>query len=157
MQSADIVHRFYADYRKRDIDAAVALVADDVNFDWKVGADHIKEYTGSVVGKQAFHDRLKALAAEFDYVGIDVVDVVASEDRAAVQLSLTMRHRKSQREFVMPVADFWTFRDGKAVEFAEYYDTALAQSILAGAAAEAAPMVMTGEQHAEYDEVLRRD
>ena len=31
----------------------------------------------------------------------------------------------------MPTAGFWTFRDGKVVEYAEYYDTALAQSILA--------------------------
>lgn len=138
MQSADIVRNFYAYYLKRDIEAVVALVADNVNFDWKVGADHAKEYTGLVAGKQAFHDRLNALDAEFDYVDIDIVDIVASEDRAAVQLRLTMRHKKSQREFVMPTAGFWTFRDGKVVEYAEYYDTALAQSILAGAAAQAA-------------------
>lgn len=136
MQSEDIVRTFYTDHLKRDIDAVVALVADDVNFDWKTGADHIQEYTGLVAGKQAFHDRLKALDAEFDYVDIDIVDIVSSEDRAAVQLRLTLRHRKSQRQFVMPAADFWTIRDGKVVEFAEYYDTSLAQSILAGAAAE---------------------
>ncbi|WP_378949551.1 nuclear transport factor 2 family protein [Mesorhizobium sp. ANAO-SY3R2] len=157
MQSEDIVRTFYADYLKRDIDAAVAQIADNVTFDWKVGADHIKEYTGSVVGKQAFRDRLKALDAEFDYIDIDIFDFVASEDRAAVQIKLTMRHRKSQREFVIPIADFWTLRDGKVVEFAEYYDTALAQSILAGAPAEAAPMVQTGEPAVEYDELLRRD
>ena len=138
MQSADIVRNFYADYLKRDLDAVIAQVDDDVSFDWKAGADHNREFTGLVSGKQAFHDRLKALDAEFDYVDIDIVDIVASEDRAAVQLRLTMRHRKSEREFVMPTAGFWTFRDGKVVEYAEYYDTALAQSILAGPAAEAA-------------------
>lgn len=29
----------------------------------------------------------------------------------------------------MRVAQFWTFRDGQAVELVEYYDTALVQSL----------------------------
>jgi uncharacterized protein len=41
-----------------------------------------------------------------------------------------MRRRTSGIEFRMEVADFWTVRDGKAVELVEFYDTALAAQVL---------------------------
>ena len=40
-----------------------------------------------------------------------------------------MTHKATGRDFRMRVAQFWTFRDGQAVELVEYYDTALVQSL----------------------------
>ncbi|WP_348640713.1 hypothetical protein [Mesorhizobium sp. AA22] len=41
-----------------------------------------------------------------------------------------MTRRTTGEEFVMCTADFWTLRDGKIIEMVEYYDTALAASVI---------------------------
>jgi len=38
--------------------------------------------------------------------------------------STAWRHKRTGKVADTPKVDFWRFRDGKAVEFYEYYDTA---------------------------------
>ncbi len=49
---------------------------------------------------------------------------IAEGDNIAVRGSTAWRNRKTGKVCDTPKADFWTFRDGKVVEFHEYYDTA---------------------------------
>jgi hypothetical protein len=49
---------------------------------------------------------------------------IVEGDDIAVRGSTSWRNRKTGLVCDTPKADFWTFRDGKIVEFREYYDTA---------------------------------
>jgi ketosteroid isomerase-like protein len=51
-------------------------------------------------------------------------DIIAQGDHVAMRGSTAWRNRKTGKVVDTPKADFWTFRDGKVVEFHEFYDTA---------------------------------
>ena len=51
-------------------------------------------------------------------------EFIAEGERVAVRGSTAWKNRKTGRVVDTPKADFWTFRNGKAVEFHEFYDTA---------------------------------
>jgi uncharacterized protein len=57
-------------------------------------------------------------------------EFIAEGDRVAVLGSTAWRNSKTGRAVDTAKADFWTFRDGKVVEFHELYDTA---ALIAGA------------------------
>jgi uncharacterized protein len=52
-------------------------------------------------------------------------EFIAEGDRVAMRGSTAWRSRKTGRVIDTPKADFVTFRDGKIVEFQEFYDTAV--------------------------------
>jgi uncharacterized protein len=47
-----------------------------------------------------------------------------------VRGSTAWRNRKTGRDLDTPKADFWVFRDGKVVDFQEFYDTAALMTAL---------------------------
>jgi ketosteroid isomerase-like protein len=49
---------------------------------------------------------------------------VADGDRVVMLGSTAWRNRRTQRVVDTPKADLVTFRDGKIVDFSEFYDTA---------------------------------
>lgn len=71
-----------------------------------------------------------SLDNDFEYRSFRPVDFIHSGDRIAAQVEIHLTRRTNGQELVMRTADFWTVRDGKVVEMVEYYDTALAASVL---------------------------
>ncbi len=53
-----------------------------------------------------------------------VDDLVAQGDRVVMLGRCSFRFRNNGRVVTTPKADAWRFKDGKAVEFFEYFDTA---------------------------------
>jgi len=51
-------------------------------------------------------------------------DFIAEGDRVVAVGQMSWRNRATGKVVETPKVDIWTFRDGKAVAFAEYYDTA---------------------------------
>lgn len=130
MSNADLIRKVYALHASGDVDGATAQCADDMQIDWMGGPEN-EPYSGSHRGREMFARHLRMLHETFEYTDFRVVDMVAAGDRVATRLKLGMRHRSSGTEFVIDAADFWTVRDGKIVEYIEYYDTALAARVLA--------------------------
>ncbi len=52
-----------------------------------------------------------------------VDEFVAQGDAVFMRGSCSWRHKRTGRVVDTPKVDFWRFRNGKAVEFYEYYDT----------------------------------
>jgi hypothetical protein len=61
-----------------------------------------------------------------------VDEFIAQGDAVFMRGSTAWRNKRTGRTAETPKVDFWRFRDGKAVEFYEYYDTA---RVIAAAAA----------------------
>ena len=128
MHGVDVVKNVYDAYAKRDIVGAMAHCSDDVVFRWV--AEPEAPYIGTGNGKHEFLARLVALDRDFEYRRFVPVDIVDGGDKIAAQVEIHLTRRTTGRELVMRTADFWTIRDGKVIEMVEYYDTALAASVL---------------------------
>ena len=128
MQPIDVVKQIYQLYALGDLDGALALCSDDFRFEWPVAPDFAR-YNGTSVGRPGFAEKATALHQDYAYRAFIPIDFVVSEERVAVRTELHMTRRTTGEEFIMQCADFWTIRDGKAVELIEFYDTALASHV----------------------------
>lgn len=129
MQPKDLIDKLYADYARGDIDAVLEHCDHSFTF-YFVADQRFSKYAGASIDKHGFRERSAALHGDFEYVGFERIDTIADGERVAVRNELRMKRRTTGVELVLEVADFWTVRDGKAVELVEYYDTALVADAL---------------------------
>ena len=105
-------------------------MADDVRcYSLAAGAPGA-EFTAPISSKKDFERYFKGLLADWEMIHYTTDEFVAEGDRVAVLGSTAWRNRLTGRTVDTAKADFWTFRDGKVVEFHELYDTA---ALVAGA------------------------
>src|SRR5262245_57506194 len=121
MQPVELINQIYADYARGDIDAVLENCDHTLEFNFVADPKYSK-YAGAVVGKHGFRELAARLHDDFEYVGFERIDLIAQGDRIAVRNELRMKRRATGAEVVIEVADFWTIRDGKAVEVVEFYD-----------------------------------
>jgi len=114
------------------VKAWLDIMADDVRcYSLAAGAPSA-EFTAPISSKKDFERYFKGLLDDWEMIHYTTDQFVAEGDRVAVLGSTAWRNRKTGRAVDTAKADFWTFRDGKVVEFHELYDTA---ALLAGAKA----------------------
>ena len=107
-------------------DVWLGLLADDICFGSLAnGADAMK-FTEACHSKEAVVDYFKGLAAEWEMKHYRIDDYIVDGDKVVARGDCRFQHRKTGMELTSPKADFWKFKDGKAVEFFEFYDTARA-------------------------------
>jgi len=128
MRGVDVVKNLYDAYAKRDIVGALGHCSDDVVFHWV--AEPQAPFIGAGNGKQEFLARLMSLDDAFEYRRFVPVEIIDGGDKIAAQVEIHLTRKTTGQELVMRTADFWTIRDGKVVQMVEYYDTALAASVL---------------------------
>jgi uncharacterized protein len=98
-------------------------------------ADHVKvrslaagaptvEFTAEINSKEQLGRYFEGLLADWEMINYKTGRFIAEGEHVAMLGSTAWRNRKTGREVNTPKADFWTFRDGKVVEFHELYDTA---------------------------------
>jgi len=123
-------YRQWHETKGGSVKAWLDLMADDVRcFSLAAGAPSA-EFTAPISSKKDFERYFKGLLADWEMIHYTTDDFVAEGDRVAVLGSTAWRNRKTGRAVDTAKADFWTFRDGKVVEFHELYDTA---ALIAGA------------------------
>ncbi len=117
-------YRQWHESKGGSVDVWLDLVADDVRcFSLAAGAP-AAEFTRGINSKKDFERYFKGLLADWEMINYKTHDFVADGERVAMRGSTAWRNRRTGRVVDTPKADFWTFRDGKAVEFHELYDTA---------------------------------
>ena len=100
------------------------LVADDVKIRSLADGAPEVEFTTARNGKEQFKKYFDGLLADWEMINYKTNEFIAEGERVAVLGSTAWRNRRTGREVDTPKADFWMFRDGKAVEFREFYNTA---------------------------------
>jgi len=74
--------------------------------------------------REALADYFAAIKADWEMIHFTVEEFVAEDDKVVMRGSMAWRNKHTGKKVETPKVDFWRFRDGKAVEFYEYYDTA---------------------------------
>ena len=83
---------------------------------------------GALVLPEGGRYRLLVLPPELKAMSLTLArklqEFVAQGDAVVMRGATAWRHRRSSKIFATPKIDFWRFRNGKAIEFFEYFDTA---------------------------------
>jgi ketosteroid isomerase-like protein len=122
-----VLKRAYADWvrhRAADCSCWTDLAADDLVLRSLAGGRPEMAFTAPRNGKQELLAYLSELTADWEMVEHAMDDFIAEGDRVVVIGRVAWRNKATGRIAETPKVDVWRFRDGKAVEFAEYYDTA---------------------------------
>jgi ketosteroid isomerase-like protein len=117
-------YRQWHDSKGKSVQAWLDLVADNVRVrslaDGRPGVD----FTREVRSKDEFRRYFTGLLGDWEMIHYTPDDFLVDGDRVVMRGSTAWKHRKTGRVVETRKADFVTFRDGKLVEFDEFYDTA---------------------------------
>lgn len=135
MAKLKAAYKEWNDTREGSAATWLALMADDIEMRSVADGAPGMEFSAPRKGKHTAHGYFTALNAEWEMVHHTPEVFLADGDRVAVFGKCAFRNRKTGKVAETAVANLWRFRDGKAVEYFELYDTARA---FAAAAPEAA-------------------
>ena len=74
--------------------------------------------------RDALHAYFGGLLNEWEMISYTIDEYVAQGDAVVARGWTAWTNKKTGRPMETPKMDFWRFKDGKAVEFYEYFDTA---------------------------------
>jgi len=112
--------------RGGSVDHWMTLIHDDIQFGSLARGAPEMSFTTPYSNSHALRGYFQGLLAEWDMIHFTVDEFVAEDDAAVMRGHCAWRHKRTGKEVDTPKVDFWRFRDGKAVEFYEYFDTARA-------------------------------
>ena len=75
-------------------------------------------------GKSELVEYLTQLTDDWEMVRAEAEEFIAQGDRVVVVSQIAWRNKATGKVAEGPKVDLWRFRDGQAVEYAEFYDTA---------------------------------
>ena len=114
----------WSDSRGLSADHWMKIVADNIKFgSLAQGAPRVT-FLKSYSNRDALADYFAAVVADWEMVHFTPGEFVAQDDRVFMRGSMAWRNKHTGRTVETPKVDYWRFKDGKVVEFYEYYDTA---------------------------------
>lgn len=112
------------DSKGGSVDHWVSIVDDNIQSGSIARGAAPLEFTRTVSNKQQLRGYFDGLLGDFSMNHYTIHDYVAQGDIVFVRCTTSWRNKKTGKSFETPKADFWRFRDGKVMEFYEFYDTA---------------------------------
>jgi uncharacterized protein len=122
-----ILKRAYSDWdnsKGAGTDYMMDLFHKDVQFTSLADGAEGVAFTSSRKGKEEFLNYIDGLTRDWEMIFYRVDDYIAQGDRVVAIGSTSWRNKKTRKVVTTPKVDIWRMKNGKAVEFAEYYDTA---------------------------------
>lgn len=104
--------------------AFVELSAEDIKFESIGGGEKAIAFTRLRSGKEELHDYFDGLAADWKMNHYTMDKFVADGDEIVAIGSCGWTNRHTGKSVETKKVDCWTFKDGKAVELIEMFDTA---------------------------------
>jgi ketosteroid isomerase-like protein len=116
-------YQMWNDTRGASVSEWLGLMADDVTL--RTVGDGVAglEFTKGRHGKGEAQGYFAGLAADWEMVHFTPEEFIAQGDRVVVLSNVAFRNRKSGKVSESPKADVFRFRDGRIVEFVEFFDT----------------------------------
>ncbi|MCC2098941.1 MAG: nuclear transport factor 2 family protein [Hyphomicrobiales bacterium] len=127
-ENANLLRRCYNRWhetRGGSVDEWMAIVDDTVAFrSLAMGGGETLQFTAPKKTKAEVEEYFRNLIGDWSMVYFTVDHYVAEDDKVCVICNTAWKNRKTGKTFETPKVDVWQFRNGKAVSFFEYYDTA---------------------------------
>jgi ketosteroid isomerase-like protein len=79
---------------------------------------------GSGRGKSDFLSYIAGLTTDWEMIFYRIDEYLAQDDRVVAIGSTSWRNKRTGKIVLTPKVDIWRMKDGKAVQFSEFYDTA---------------------------------
>ncbi|MEM7444063.1 MAG: nuclear transport factor 2 family protein [Pseudomonadota bacterium] len=115
----------YATYgeTKGKADVWYDVLADTISWGSLADGRPGMDFTRTRVSKEEVVSYFEGLANDWTMEFYFVNEFVAQNDRVVALAESGWKNRKTGKIVKTPKADIWKFRDGKAIEFMEFYDT----------------------------------
>lgn len=117
-------YQAWHDTKGKSIDTWVALLSDQVDWRSLANGQHGVPWTKTRMGPEDVRGYLVGLTTDMDTEHFTVDQYVSQGDTIVMIGATAWRHRSTGKRLETPKVDVWRFKDGKAVAFFEYYDTA---------------------------------
>lgn len=133
-QNTEIVRSAFETWHNckgESIECWMDIMADEVNFRSLADGRDDLAFTEERKSRDEVLGYLKGLTEMFEMVNYKVDFYVAQGDRVVAVGSTSWKKRGTENQFDTPKVDVIRLKDGKIVEFFEYYDTAMVQAIAA--------------------------
>jgi ketosteroid isomerase-like protein len=125
--NVEILKSAYArwnDTKGGSVDHWFAFIAEDIKFgSLAAGAPHVA-FTTSYDNRKALRGYFEGLLKDWEMLHFTAGEFVAQGDVVFMRGTTAWRNKRTGKVFESPKVDYWRFRNGKAIEFYEYYDTA---------------------------------
>ena len=130
--SSIVVKQIYNAWLGHDLETIAGLLPDDFSLALLIPTE-IHPLGGLSKGSAAM-DRIRLVAAEFDFLKFDTSSLIAEANRVAVEIPIYYRHRQTGVFLQTTFVDFWTFEEGRPVKLVEYHDVARMQDFMTNVA-----------------------
>jgi ketosteroid isomerase-like protein len=120
--NVQLIRQLYDAMSKGDLEAALAMMTDDVTFvvpgPPEIGA------AGTWRGHTGVHDRFVRLRETQENQSIDIREFVAQGNRIVVLLHVVAKARPTGKKFESDIVHVFTIRDGRIASLVDFFDTA---------------------------------
>jgi ketosteroid isomerase-like protein len=121
-QNKAIVKQAYENFKTGNIEALLNLMSDNIS--WTLPEMEGVPFAGKRTGRDAVGEFFETVGASQDALRFEPREFITEGDKVVSLGSYEWRVKATNREFSGEFAHVWTIRDGKAVAFHEYTDTA---------------------------------
>lgn len=122
MTNREIIMALYAGFASGDMDAVLALMADDIV--WHEAENNKWADGNPYIGPQAVAAGVFArVPDEYESFSVEVGQVVEDGDTVVMQGRYHARTKASGAEIHPQIVHWWTVRDGKIASFQQHVDT----------------------------------
>lgn len=126
-----VVSSIYDAFANGDIAAVTGAM--DENIIWNEAENFPYADGNPYVGPDAVTTGVFArLGGDWEYWNLSVEDMMTSGDKVIVLGRYEAKNKQTEKEINAQFAHVWTVKDGKAIEFQQYADTAQVQAAMGG-------------------------
>jgi uncharacterized protein len=104
------------------------IVAPEIKLNSLGGGETPLEFTATRQGAEQLKVYLVGLLADWRMNFQNLKEIIADGDRLCAIVDMSWTNKRTAKTFEGVKVDIWRFKDGKAVEFQEFYDTARAMA-----------------------------
>ena len=131
-----ILRKAYEDFAKGDVPAVLAVLDGDIRW-FEAEGNPLWQGVPAIGPQQVVEQVFTRIMQDYDGFTITVNRIVGLGDTAVMEGRYTGSGKASGRPLDAQVAHVWDFKDGKAVRFQQYVDTAQLQQVLDESGAQA--------------------
>ncbi len=124
MDAPDLLLEIYRRHGSRDLESMADLCDPDFRLVCNAGNDRAP-FAGVYQGREALIARQAEAFDLLEYERFEVVEIFGTPDKAAARVAVRFRSKETDRVVDGELGHFVSVRDGKIVEFHEFFDTDL--------------------------------